>query len=366
MPAERSSKAPRKSAVGGKPCVVCNKIILRDMKRHLLSHRAPEDRPLKCPHEPCDQRFNQKSHLIVHERKWHDGTRPILCPHFWVDEDGVQSQCAATFYEGASFLDHRKSSHGYEPKVKNQESKVMLCSRAEQEAIRQLYDRLLREQKQKIAERSAAVCQPPITHDGVASATTAPSLFDTAANSEAAEGSSQGPSTISESTSAPVTPSSVLSLATSPDIYDVFHGPGEAEMLLPSNMSLSQGDFGDLPPPPDQPAVNNEWEVDAELISAFNAYADSVMEPTGMDASVHEVPQTQPGPSHLQFPDMSAPLVAPPPLVDTQKIQFEWETGPYGMAPWLQQQDATSSSAERTPQAQDLKAPSNSFDFGYL
>ncbi|KAH9855576.1 hypothetical protein C2E23DRAFT_882957 [Lenzites betulinus] len=90
---------------------------------------------------------------------------------------------------------------------------------------------------------------------------------------------------------------------------DVPHDSGATEIPVP-NVSLPQGDFGDLPPPQDQPIVSNEWEVDEELTSAFNAYADSVMEPIGMDASVDEVPQTdtmdpcamwymppQPGPS---------------------------------------------------------------------
>ncbi|TCD67561.1 hypothetical protein EIP91_012258 [Steccherinum ochraceum] len=120
MPPSRTKKnvrsyreeSPDEDSLGHPPrnriCDRCGKVFKRtgDLKRHIRTHDAPEDRPWACDH--CDKKFVQRTALNTH-MNIHTGERPFVC--------GMIG-CDAVFSDPSSRSRHRREAHFNHPSFK--------------------------------------------------------------------------------------------------------------------------------------------------------------------------------------------------------------------------------------------------------
>ncbi|KAG6331342.1 hypothetical protein ID866_7745 [Astraeus odoratus] len=110
MPATRAAPSFRSGV-----CHVCGKELSRkaDLPRHMLTHASnKEELMIPCPYKGCSYKALQRSNLATHLHT-HTGERPNKCRH---------PGCSYTTSDPGSLTRHRKSVHGYEPKVKKSNS----------------------------------------------------------------------------------------------------------------------------------------------------------------------------------------------------------------------------------------------------
>ncbi|KAI0352574.1 hypothetical protein OH77DRAFT_764630 [Trametes cingulata] len=276
MPADRS-KEPESSAHW---CDVCETNICRDFGRHYKSHGRPT---IKCPYAGCTHKgFNQKVNLEAHIDRDHLAIRRHVCPHFWVDEYGQVTQCAAKFYEKGILIRHRQRCHGYQTNTKNQVFEVRFKDSAAQRKDRHLYEEVLpRTDVKRAAARGglqAATPALPVAHptpnSSTSSSTPLPRLQQIA---------SVYPTT-PRSTAAPQTPS----VASKSSGHQYRPTSNFAEMLGASSAFLApqalQTLFPDFPRYNAQAAQASQQRV--PQTTSFSPYANDPLA-LGMGASMN-------------------------------------------------------------------------------